>query len=328
MRFRGIFLTLLPVFLLSAVLMQSCDESSSGSMTDIYDSVSYAIGLDFARGYEEAMTKDSLPLKISEIIAGVRDAGSSEGATRFADTVMQKVMLSFQERMMARMAQPGADSGVAPEPWDTSDPFFDSLSYAIGMQFGSQIREQSERDSIQIDIDLVIAAIEAKTSGKPTALSDSVATDVMNRFQAEIQEVMARRAEAAGAENKAKGDAFLAENKAKEGVVVTESGLQYIVKSPGEGTPPDENDEVTVEYAGRLIDGTEFDASAPGNPVTFPVNGVIAGWTEALQLMKPGAEYTLFIPGDLAYGAMGSPPNIGPNEVLVFDVKLIAVERK
>ncbi|MCB0756055.1 MAG: FKBP-type peptidyl-prolyl cis-trans isomerase [Flavobacteriales bacterium] len=145
----------------------------------------------------------------------------------------------------------------------------------------------------------------------------------MNRF---FEDMNKRKAEA----NKKAGEDFLAENGAKAGVVTTESGLQYIVLKEGEGDSPTAADQVVVHYSGKLVNGEIFDSSYERNePVTFYVRSVIPGWTEALQLMKPGAEYKLFIPSDLAYGEGGQPRGgIGPNEVLIFDVKLIDVVRK
>ncbi|MDQ6623557.1 MAG: FKBP-type peptidyl-prolyl cis-trans isomerase, partial [Verrucomicrobiota bacterium] len=127
--------------------------------------------------------------------------------------------------------------------------------------------------------------------------------------------------------NQAKGEKFLAENKSKEGVKTTPSGLQYKVLKEGSGASPKENDTVVTNYRGTLIDGTEFDSSYKRNePATFPVNRVIKGWTEALQMMKPGSKYQLFIPATLAYGERGAGGNIGPNETLIFDVELVEVK--
>lgn len=129
-------------------------------------------------------------------------------------------------------------------------------------------------------------------------------------------------------QNKKTGDAFLATNKKKPGVITLDDGLQYKVITAGTGKHPTASDTVTVNYAGRLIDGTEFDSSYKrGEPATFPVNGVIPGWTEALQLMPVGSTWELYIPAALAYGEQGSPPNIGPNETLIFKVNLIAINQ-
>ncbi|HEY7160344.1 MAG TPA: FKBP-type peptidyl-prolyl cis-trans isomerase, partial [Acidobacteriota bacterium] len=128
-------------------------------------------------------------------------------------------------------------------------------------------------------------------------------------------------------DNKKKGDAFLAENKTKEGVVTTASGLQYKVLRPGKGPKPKLEDTVTTHYRGTLLDGTEFDSSYKRNePVSFQLKGVIPGWTEALQLMETGAKWQIFIPADLAYGPKGAGGVIGPNETLIFEVELISIQ--
>jgi len=133
----------------------------------------------------------------------------------------------------------------------------------------------------------------------------------------------------AGAANKKEGDAFLAANKDKEGVVTLPSGLQYKILTEGAGPKPTATDSVVCNYSGKLINGTEFDSSYKrGQPVTFPVTGVIKGWTEALQLMPVGSKWQLFIPAELAYGEPGRPPAIPPNSTLVFDVELISVQSK
>lgn len=135
--------------------------------------------------------------------------------------------------------------------------------------------------------------------------------------------------ESEATKNKVKGEAFLAANKIKPGIKTLADGLQYKVLSQGKGVQPQDNDTVTVNYAGRLIDGTEFDSSYKrGEPATFAVNGVITGWTEALKLMKAGSTWELYIPPALAYGEQGAPPVIGPNETLIFKVNLISVNKK
>jgi len=143
--------------------------------------------------------------------------------------------------------------------------------------------------------------------------------------QAERAQQQAKHAQQAP-KNLKEGEAFLVENAKKEGVVTLESGLQYQVITPGTGNAPKATDKVTTHYRGTLIDGTEFDSSYKrGQPATFPVKGVIAGWTEALQLMKVGAKWQLFIPANLAYGKRGAGGKIGPNATLIFDIELISI---
>lgn len=203
----------------------------------------------------------------------------------------------------------------------------DSVSYAVGLQMGQSVRQ----DSININPDLVAKGIAAGMKGDSSVMNQAAFMSVMTSFQQTMmqkqmakqqqqqQQQMGPQAEA----NKAEGEKFLAENKGKSGIVTTASGLQYQVMSPGKGTSPKPSDRVKVNYRGTLIDGTEFDK---GEGIEFAVGGVIPGWTEAVQLMKPGAKYKLFVPSNLAYGESGMPPNIGPNATLIFEVELLEVK--
>lgn len=200
--------------------------------------------------------------------------------------------------------------------------FEDSASYAVGRTIGSNLKSDFESQGVDesFDRDLVIAGLGDALKTDSTKISKEEAQTLVDRFFEQVNE---RRA----AENKTAGEEFLAENKNKSGVVTTESGLQYIVLKEGEGKSPTQSDKVLVHYTGKLLNGEVFDSSYERNqPVTFFVRSVIPGWTEALQLMKPMAEYKLFIPSELAYGEQGNPRGgIGPNETLIFDVKLIEI---
>jgi FKBP-type peptidyl-prolyl cis-trans isomerase FklB len=148
----------------------------------------------------------------------------------------------------------------------------------------------------------------------------------MMAFQKEMMAKQEEQMKKAGEKNKKEGEAFLAENKKKEGVITLPSGLQYKVIKAGQGKKPQASDKVTVHYRGTLINGTEFDSSIRrGQPATFPVSGIIPGWSEALQLMQEGAQWQLFIPPNLAYGERGAGNVIGPNSTLIFEVELISV---
>ena len=206
----------------------------------------------------------------------------------------------------------------------------EKLSYSIGLQLGTSLKEIGK----DIDFPAAVKGIEDSFNDKKLLLTKEEIMKELTAFskkmqekQMKIREEQMKKMEALGKENKKQGDAFLAENKAKKNVVTTESGLQYIVLSKGEGQKPMATDKVKVHYKGTLIDGTEFDSSYKrGEPVTFPVNRVIPGWTEALQLMPVGSKYQLFIPSDLAYGKQG-PPQIGPDAVLIFEVELLSIEK-
>ena len=196
------------------------------------------------------------------------------------------------------------------------------VSYGIGYNLGQNLM----RDNLDLDPQVLAKGImDAMTKQKPQMTEDEIRATLLafqQQLQKDAQTKMQKEAEA----NVAKGKKFLADNAKKEGVKTTKSGLQYKVIKSGSGKPPKLTDEVTTHYRGTLIDGTEFDSSYKRKqPATFPVNRVIGGWTEALQLMKEGDKWQLFIPSDLAYGERGSGPDIGPNEVLIFDIELLKV---
>jgi FKBP-type peptidyl-prolyl cis-trans isomerase FklB len=207
---------------------------------------------------------------------------------------------------------------VAQPPARLLNNQLDSLSYAIGVNIGSAMKSQG-LDSINVNA--LGKAIQSALTGDSLLINDMTA----NAFLSEYFQNRQRRA---AEENKKAGEQFLAENKAKTGIQTTPSGLQYQVLQEGTGAKPGPGDRVTVHYTGTTLKGEKFDSSHDrGTPATFPVGGVIPGWTEALQLMKAGSKYKLFIPAELAYGENGSGPAIGPNSVLVFEVELISVEK-
>ena len=198
------------------------------------------------------------------------------------------------------------------------------ISYTIGVNIGQDFKSQN----MDVDPDLLLMGLKDTLSGKELQLTEEEMVQEIQNFQQEMQAKMAAEMEAKAAENKASGEAFMTENAKQEGVVVTESGLQYKIIEPGQGDSPGPADVATVHYRGTLIDGTQFDSSYDrGQPASFPVGGVIPGWSEALQLMKPGAKWQLVIPAELAYGERGAGQDIGPNSTLLFDVELISVEQ-
>lgn len=205
---------------------------------------------------------------------------------------------------------------------DLKDPK-QKLSYAIGTGIGANFKKQG----VDVDPDVLLAGIKDALAGKQLAMTEAEITTTLNAARADLAAKQQAKQQADASVNASAGDAYLAANAKKEGVKTTASGLQYKVIKPGTGKTPGPKDTVKVHYQGTLIDGTVFDSSIQrGEPATFPVNGVIAGWTEALLMMKEGAKYQLVIPPKLAYGVAGQGP-IGPNAVLIFDVELIDIEK-
>lgn len=197
------------------------------------------------------------------------------------------------------------------------------LSYAIGYQIGSDFVERK----MDVDINTIIRAMQDGYTKKNPAISEDVMREVLGKMQQKMMTEAKAEFDKLANDNKAKSQKFLAENKAKKGVVATQSGLQYRVIEEGTGARATVNSEVTVHYRGSLTSGLEFDSSfARGEPVHFKVNSVIKGWQEALPLMRVGDHWQLFVPPELAYGDRGQPPRIGPNEALVFEIKLIEVK--
>lgn len=197
----------------------------------------------------------------------------------------------------------------------------DKVSYAIGLDIGKDFKQQG----MDIDASLVAQGIQDAVSGNPPLLTDQQLQEAITEFQKEMMAKQEAKQKEAGEKNLQAGQAFLEENAKKEGVVTLPSGLQYQVDQEGTGPRPKAGDAVKVHYEGKLVDGTVFDSSLKrGEPATFPVTGVIPGWTEALQLMKQGAKWTVFIPASLAYGERGAGP-IGPNSTLIFEVELLEV---
>ena len=206
---------------------------------------------------------------------------------------------------------------------ETLDTLNQRLSYIVGENMANQLKN----DGIELDTNALVLAIADVTTGSPSRLTDEEKRSTVE----EIQKVSQEKQQAAQAEQSAKnseeGVAYLAENSQKAGVTTTDSGLQYKVISKGDGAKPTADDTVKVHYKGTLIDGTVFDSSYDrGEPAVFPVGGVIAGWTEMLQLMSVGEKVEVVIPSDLAYGPSGSGQAIGPDAVLIFDVELLGIE--
>lgn len=235
--------------------------------------------------------------------------------------VLSRAALGSDENAMA--APPGATAIKGQK---------EKISYALGVEVGKDFRKQS----VELDPDLFLKGLKDALSGGGTLLSEGEIRLILAELQAglkrkqgasEAEKVLAQNQLAE--KNKTDGEAFLAANKAREGVVALESGLQYRILKAGDGKRPTADDEVVCQYRGTFLDGTEFDSSYKRNkPVTLPLKGVIKGWTEALQLMPAGSKWQIFIPSYLAYGERGSPKtNIPPNATLVFEVEVVSVQK-
>ena len=199
----------------------------------------------------------------------------------------------------------------------------DKLSYALGMNIGQNLRKQG----LELDPAIFARAFAESFNGGKTAMTDQEMQTLLTAAGQEIRKKQAAQQAEKGAAAQKDGEAFLAANKTKDGVVTLPSGLQYKILKAGTGEKPALDDTVVCNYKGTLINGTEFDASEKhGGPATFPVKGVIAGWTEALQLMPVGSKGQLFVPSNLAYGAQG-PGSIGPNATLIFEVELVSIQK-
>jgi FKBP-type peptidyl-prolyl cis-trans isomerase FklB len=229
--------------------------------------------------------------------------------------------------------QPAAKtkSGKAVELKPTELSKTDKFSYAVGYNIATGMKMQN----IEVNPDVLAAAMKAVINGTPGLMTEEEVMNTLRNFEAEMQQKMqAEQGQGGGAnseqaaQNKAAGAAFLAENGKRAGVVTLPSGLQYEIMKAGTGAKPGPTDKVTTHYHGTLIDGTVFDSSVDrGQPASFPVNGVIKGWVEALQLMPTGSKWKLYIPSDLAYGDFGSPPKIQPGATLVFEVELLSIDK-
>jgi FKBP-type peptidyl-prolyl cis-trans isomerase len=201
----------------------------------------------------------------------------------------------------------------------------DKFSYALGMNLGKSLHSQS----VAVDPNILARGLRDTLAGGKTALTEDEARAALTAVQNEVNKKQQAKMQEMGEANKKEGEAFLTANKSKQGVVALPSGLQYKILQSGTGAKPAASDSVVCNYRGTLIDGKEFDSSGKhGGPATFPVTGVIKGWTEALQLMPVGSKWELFVPSELAYGDRGAGGDIGPGATLIFEVELVSIADK
>jgi FKBP-type peptidyl-prolyl cis-trans isomerase FklB len=227
----------------------------------------------------------------------------------------------------------GAQKSPAAKPGQTTKPRTqpalllktqkDKVSYALGMNLGANLHKQS----VEVDPAIVLRGLRDSLAAGKTLLTEDESRATLIQLNAEVRKKLEEKMKLVGDANKKEGDEFLAANKAKDGVVALPSGLQYKILTEGAGPKPTATDSVSCNYRGTLINGTEFDSSYKrGQPATFQVNGVIKGWTEALQLMPVGSKWQLFIPSELAYGERGPSPEIGAHSTLIFEVELLSIQ--
>jgi FKBP-type peptidyl-prolyl cis-trans isomerase FklB len=213
-----------------------------------------------------------------------------------------------------------AQGEQAPPPAAEAKP--QVLSYALGFNIGGNMKA----NQVEVDLKSLVAGLQDGLAGAQPRWTEKELSDALEKFQAEMQQRAMGELTKTAQANKQEADAFLAKNRQRQGVQVTPSGLQYLVLKQGNGPSPTSKDTVRCHYRGTLIDGTEFDSSIGGDPVSFTVDGVIPGWTEALQKMRVGDKWQLFVPPDLAYGLNPPGPPLEPNDLLIFEVELLGIE--
>jgi FKBP-type peptidyl-prolyl cis-trans isomerase len=205
----------------------------------------------------------------------------------------------------------------------------DKFSYALGMNVGANLGTSLRKQAVDFDPNMVAQGLKTSLAGGKTLMTQEEAQTLLKEVQTDMLKKQQEKMQVVGEANKKEGEAFLAANKGKEGVVTLPSGLEYKILKEGNGPKPAATDSVVCNYRGTLINGTEFDSSYKrGEPATFPVNGVIKGWTEALQLMPVGSKWQLFIPSSMAYAERGAGADIGPNATLIFEVELMSIQPK
>jgi FKBP-type peptidyl-prolyl cis-trans isomerase FklB len=261
-------------------------------------------------------------------IPAAAQTATSASQAPSAATLAAAAPAAKTQKAPATTAKPGQASGTAraksatPLTLKTQN---DKASYAVGLGLGKSLK----RDGVDVDPAIVSRGLRDALAGGKTLLTDDEVKTTMTAVQADVRKRQEAKLQVAGETNKQEGEAFLAANKTQEGVVALPSGLQYKILKEGTGPKPAATDSVVCNYRGTLLNSTEFDSSYKrGQPITLPVNGVIKGWTEALQLMPVGSKWQLFVPSELAYGARGAGGAIGPNATLVFEIELLSIQAK
>jgi len=257
--------------------------------------------------------------------AGPAAAQSSTTTKSSTAPAAMSAASSTTKKHTATATKTKTNTAGAAQPNVTLSDQKSKISYAIGLNMGHSMKQQS----VEVDPSVFAQGLKDGLAGGKALMTEDEVRATLMQFQTDMRTKMEEKRKEAGDASKKAGDAFLAANKNKEGVITTSSGLQYKVLTQGTGPKPTASDTVTCNYKGTLIDGTEFDSSYKrGQPASFPVGGVIKGWTEALQLMPVGSKWQLFIPPNLAYGEQGAGADIPPNSTLIFEVELISIQPK
>jgi FKBP-type peptidyl-prolyl cis-trans isomerase FklB len=270
---------------------------------------------------QKVLKRTLLPLIVSALMlvmqANAQDAPATKPATPAKSAAGQSKSTGTMTKKPSTTAK--TSTGVALKTQKEKE------AYALGMNIAMGLKRQP----LGLDPATIARGLRDEMSSGKTLLTEDEMKAALQQLRSDVDKQQQARAGTEGAANQKQGEAFLATNKSKPGVTALPDGLQYKVVKEGTGPKPTANDTVTVNYRGTLINGKEFDSSYKrGQPATFPVTGVIPGWTEALQLMPVGSKWELFIPANLAYGDRGAGPDIGPGETLIFEVELLSIDKK
>ncbi len=288
----------------------TANSTTSAELTSFEDSLCYAFGNYTAKD----LRKNGVDMNASAFQLGIEDEQS--GKSYLSEDGMYSCFQHFTMELRSRQGQPA----TADNPLQTN---VDTLSYAIGKNLVFAMN----KGEVAVNALAVINGVQDYYGDKESKMTDSQIETIMRTYNTRAREKQNQQNAIEKEKNLTEGKAFLEENAKKEGVVTTGSGLQYRILREGKGPKPSATDQVSVNYEGRLLNSDVFDSSYDrGAPIDFPLNGVIRGWTEGLQLMSPGAKYRFFIPADLAYGDRGSPPKIKPGATLIFDVELLEIK--
>jgi FKBP-type peptidyl-prolyl cis-trans isomerase len=276
------------------------------------------------------MKKTLTAVASTVVLAGMLSGSMVKAQDSAAPTPKQPATAAPQKPAVPKTQQAPAAKPGQKSPARTAAPLTlktekDKISYAIGMSVGKSL----QKDALDLDLTILLRGIKDAQAGGKTLLTDDEAKAAFTTLQAGLRKKQEEKMAIAGQANQKEGETFLAANKAKDGVVTLPSGLQYKILKEGTGPKPTAADSVVCNYRGTLINNKEFDSSFKrGQAATFPVSGVIKGWTEALQLMAVGSKWQLFVPADLAYGSRAAGPDIGPNSTLIFEVELLSIQPK